>query len=74
MTPQQAKALRVVCDIIMEAVNAAGPMGAPGGHIYAGLMSAGCTFQQYEQLMAGLVRAGKLRKDGECYHAVEKAA
>jgi hypothetical protein len=64
---EQIKALKAVADAIIETVQLAGPMGAPGGHIYAALMANGCTLHQYEQIMSGLVRAGKLRKSGECY-------
>lgn len=67
MTMEQIKALKAVADAIIETVQLAGPMGAPGGHIYAALMANGCTLHQYEQIMSGLVRAGKLRKSGECY-------
>jgi len=70
MTIEQIKALKAVADAIIETVQGAGPMGAPGGHIYAALMAQGCTLHQYEQIMSGLVRAGKLRKSGECYFAV----
>jgi hypothetical protein len=72
MTPtvEQILAIRKVCDAIIEAVKAAGPLGAPGGHIYAALMGQGCTLQQYESLMDALVRAKKLRRDGECYFAI----
>jgi len=45
----------------------AGPLGAPGGHLYAALMSAGCTLNQFEQIMSGLVQSGDLAKRGECY-------
>ena len=72
MNAEQIRALRAIGDTIIEAVSAAGPVGAPGGHIYAGLMHAGCTLSQYEQIMSGLVRAGLLRRDGECYHVVRK--
>jgi hypothetical protein len=71
VTTDQINALRRIAAIIIEAVSVADPMiGAPGGHIYAALMAHGCTFNQYEQLMSGLVRAGKLRKAGECYFVV----
>ena len=67
MTPEQARAIRAICDAIVEAVKAAGPTGAPGGVIYAALMGQGCSLETYEQFMRGLVRAGKLRKSGELY-------
>jgi hypothetical protein len=68
MTAEQAAALKRVCDVIISSVRESGPFGAPGGHIYAALMAVGCTIHQYEQIMAGLVRAKMLRKSGDCYH------
>lgn len=74
MTTEQANALRRIAAIIIEAVAAADQtIGAPGGHLYAALMHAGCTLAQYEQIMAGLVRAGLLTKRGECYFVAAKA-
>lgn len=71
MTNEQRNALKAVADAIIDAVRAAGPTGAPGGILYAALMAYGATLQQYEQIMAGLVRAGMLRKSGELYFVVE---
>jgi hypothetical protein len=71
MTAEQRAALKAICDAIIDAVKAAGPLGAPGGVLYAALMSYGCTLEQFENLMAGLVRAKMLEKRGQCYHAVE---
>jgi hypothetical protein len=67
MNPQQARAIRAACSAIVDAVKAAGPVGAPGGVIYAALIGQGCTVHQYEQLMAALVRLGKLRRSGDLY-------
>ena len=69
MTPEQIKAVRYVAGAIMETVKDAGPLGAPGGVIYAALSAQGCTLQQYEGIMGGLVRAGMLRRDGDLYIA-----
>lgn len=66
---QAAAAIRAIADAIIEAVKVAGPMGAPGGTIYAALMAHGITLSQYEQFMAALVGAGKLRKEGLLYFA-----
>lgn len=71
MTPEQIKALLIIANAIVETVKESGPLGAPGGHIYAALMVQGCTLNQYEQIMAGLVGANLVRKSGDCYHAVE---
>ena len=68
MTASQLDAMRRVCSIVLEAVSAADSVvGAPGGVLYAGLMSAGCSLQQFTGIMGGLTRAGLLEKDGECY-------
>lgn len=67
MTTEQAQALRTIAGIIVDAVRAAGALGAPGGHIYAALMAHGCSLHQYQQIMSGLVRAGVLRQSGDCY-------
>jgi len=72
MTVDQIKALRAIGNIVIVAVSVADPhIGAPGGHIYAALMTAGCTLSQYQQIMSGLVRAGLLRQSGECYFVTE---
>ncbi len=68
MTHEQITALRQIAAAIIEAVKAAGPLGAPGGVMYAALMAQGCTLHQFEQIMGGMVRAGKLTKRGDCYH------
>ena len=70
MTKQQAaEAIRAMADAIVEAVKVAGPMGAPGGTLYAAMMAHGLTLSQYQQFMSALVAAGKLTKRGELYFA-----
>jgi hypothetical protein len=69
MTPEQVKALRDIADMIVLTVKESGPIGAPGGVLYAALMTHGCTLHQFEQIMGALVRAGKLTKRGHCYFA-----
>ena len=70
MTIEQVRALKAIADAIIETVRESGPLGAPSGVMYAALMAQGCSLDQYQQIMAGLVRAGKLRQSGHCYHAV----
>jgi len=70
MTTEQAKALRMICDAVIESVKVAGPLGAPAGTLYAALMTHGATLEQFESLMAGLVKIGKLTKQGHLYFAV----
>jgi hypothetical protein len=71
MTAQEIAAIRMVAEAIEDAVKAAGPLGAPGGVIYAALMAHGVTLDQYNQLMSGLVRAGRLTRDGHLYHVAK---
>lgn len=67
MTQQQVNALRLIVSAIVDAVKAAGPIGAPGGVLYAALMTHGVTLEQFEKLMSGLVHANLLRRQGDCY-------
>ncbi len=62
-------ALRFISVAIIEACAAAGHTGVPGGILYAALASKGCTLEQFTGIMSGLVNAGFLRKDGDCYFA-----
>lgn len=67
----KASLLLAMCDAILATVAAADPViGAPGGHIYAALMHVGLTLDQFEQVMALLVKVGKVRKSGQCYFPV----
>ena len=67
LTSSQAQALKLVVSAVVDAVEAAGAQGAPGGVIYSALMTQGCSLSQYESLMSALVAAGKLRRSGHLY-------
>lgn len=67
LTSQQFQLLRQVASAIIEAVESSGHAGAPAGVLYAALMGQGCTLIQFDGIMGGLVQAGFLRKDGDCY-------
>lgn len=69
MTSDQLQALRAIAAIFIDAVRAAGPDGAPAGVMYAACMGK-LSLSQFQQIMAGLVRAGKLRADGDLYFLV----
>jgi hypothetical protein len=56
---------------LVETVREAGPLGAPGGVMYAALMTQGCTLEQFEGLMGTLLRIGVVRKHGDCYHIID---
>lgn len=72
-TTDQILALKRLTDGIIEAVVAAGADGAPGGVLYAALMTVGCSLEQFETIMSTLVRLGKLQKRGQCYFAMTEA-
>ena len=67
MTNQQISLLRTIAKAILESVRAAGSLGAPGGVMYAAMMEQGCTLNQFEQIMSGMVKAGWLVRDGDLY-------
>jgi hypothetical protein len=70
LTPEQIQAMRLVMDAVVESVQVAGDRGAPGGVIYAAMMAHGITLAQYNAVMGGLVRANRLRRQGELYFVV----
>ncbi len=63
------EAIMAVFDAIVESVAVAGDHGAPGGTLYAALMSVGLSYDQFESLMGMLVASGKLTKRGQLYFA-----
>ena len=69
-----SKSLNVAAAGIMQAIEAAGSMGAPGGHLYAGLMTAGYTLADFERVTGALVASGLVLKRGECYTLTTKGA
>jgi hypothetical protein len=73
MTTQQISAIREVCNAIVEAVELAGPMGVGSGIVYSALMSTGISLNQYQQLIAGLVRMGKITNDNHCLVATSQS-
>ena len=69
-----SKSLNVAAAGIMQVIDAAGSFGAPGGTLYAGLMSAGYSLAEFEQITAGLLAAGIAQKSGQCYTLTDKGA
>ncbi len=68
MNAQQAMAVREVAGAVVEAVKAAGPIGAPAGVMYAAMMAQGCTLAQFQSLMDSFTRLGLITRMGDCYH------
>ena len=66
MTLEQIRAVQQIAAMFIDAVKAAGELGAPSGVMYAAVMGK-LSLSQYQQIMATLVRAGKLRQDGDLY-------
>ena len=54
-------------DGIVDAVRVAGPIGCPGGFLYAALSSHGCSLDTFETIMTALVSEAKLTKRGDLY-------
>ena len=72
MTRSKAMSFNVAAAVILGACAVAGPTGAPGGVMYAGLMSSGYTFTEYQSIMAALEHNGLVEKSGECYTLTDK--
>lgn len=66
---EQLMTLRRVSMAILGMIREIGRAGVPGGTIYAALMTHGCTMEQYEAIMDGLVGAKLVTKSGQLYFA-----
>lgn len=60
-------ALMMILDALVDAIAAAGELGAPGGILYAALMSHGCSLSTFQSLMGILERADRVTRCGERY-------
>ena len=74
MTPTQVRAIAQVSLGVLEAVEAAGDQGAPGGVLYAAMQAQGATLTQFQSLMGTLTRPGYLVLDGNCYRSTSSTA
>lgn len=69
MNAAQARALQTIVLGVLEAVEAGGKVGGPGGVLYAAMMAQGATFNQFQSIMSGMVSKGLLTlDDSDCYH------
>jgi hypothetical protein len=59
-------ALKLAVDCILDAAKLAGPTGAPSGVVYAALNAHGMTLNVYEQIIAYLTNAGKIKVHYNC--------
>jgi len=59
-TAEQAAAIRLAIDCIMDAARIGGDLGAPSGVIYAAMAAQGMTLDVYQQLVDYLVRKNRI--------------
>lgn len=60
----QAKALLEIIQALIATVEAV-PEGIPSGHLYAQLMTKGCSLEQFKQIESIMVGSGKVVKKGD---------
>ena len=68
-----AAALAKITTAIVEAVAVAGPLGAPGGVLYAACMGH-ITLPVFKIIMSTLVEQKKLRREGDLYFVIQPEA
>lgn len=65
-TPTTATAmaqLGTILRIIEETIGEAGPAGLPSGHLYAALMTQGCTLPVYQAIIGALESEGRITRE-----------
>jgi hypothetical protein len=63
------KVAHLIMSAIVQTVVESGERGAPSGHLYAGLMSLGCSLYQYESMIMALKKVGVLTESGHLLKA-----
>ena len=69
MDQRKLKVLALLVDAVVETIKESGPMGAPGGVLYAALMTRGFSLEEFEILMRVVVATGRVYKTGHLYFA-----
>lgn len=69
MTNEQIAAVRAVAGMMVEAIGAAGQLGVGSGVLYSMLMGK-LSLEQYNAIIGGLVRAGKITNDNHVLRVV----
>lgn len=64
---KKVEAIERVSKAVLETIQEAGELGAPGGHLYVAMQLFGMTLTQYQQFMAGLAENGCVAHEGDCY-------
>ncbi len=62
--------LKALAVAILDTVREAGDQGAPASSLYLALATQGMSLLVFQQIMSGLVAAGKLRHSDNLYFAV----
>ena len=60
------KVIRLTVAAILDAAERGGILGAPSGVIYAAMCEFGMTLDMYQQIIAALVDAGKIKVQNNC--------
>ena len=63
----QKMVVRRIALAVLEAIDEAGPIGAPSGILYAALMGQGCTLQTFKQIMDPMEAIGYVELESDCY-------
>ena len=69
---EQIKGVLQAIKAIIDTVNDVGDQGTPEGPMYAAMMGAGCTLDQFNQLISLAVKSGKITKRGHALYPVKK--
>lgn len=70
-TKAQLEAQQLIGLGILEAVNEAGDIGAPGGVLYAALMAHGASLSQYQSFMLSLTSRNMLTTSGDIFYITD---
>lgn len=69
MDQRKLQTLSLLVNAIVDTIKESGPMGAPGGVLYAALMTRGFSLEEFEILMRVVVATGRVYKTGHLYFA-----
>ena len=64
MTNKEIALIAHMTDTVRQAIATTGQHGIPSGHLYAMMMSFGCTKQVYDHLINALLETGKITQSG----------
>lgn len=67
LTKKQVIAVQQVGLAVLEAIQAAGELGAPSGVLYAALLHQGCTLTQFQSLTGSMERRGFVVQESDCF-------